>query len=136
VEFIFAQFSPTVCLPCKQTDLVQRIIALFKVLLYRVSSKKLLKIENTRPNQLELEFSFSFDRRIMKFITTTEAGKKWDLSSRRVGILCSEGRIPGVQKAGNTWLIPDDAEKPADARIKSGKYIKTKKEVNGDGCSN
>lgn len=120
----------------KQTDLVQRIIALFKVLLYRVSSKKLLKIENTRPNQLELEFSFSFDRRIMKFITTTEAGKKWDLSSRRVGILCSEGRIPGVQKAGNTWLIPDDAEKPADARIKSGKYIKTKKEVNGDGCSN
>ena len=104
--------------------------------MYRVSSKKLLKIENTRPNQLELEFSFSFDRRIMKFITTTEAGKKWDLSSRRVGILCIEGRIPGVQKAGNTWLIPDDAEKPADARIKSGKYIKTKKEVNGDGCSN
>lgn len=61
MEFIFAQFSPAVCLPCKQTDLVQRIIALFKVLLYRVSSKKLLKIENTRSNQLELEFSFSFD---------------------------------------------------------------------------
>ena len=26
----------------------------------------------------------------MKFITTTEAGKKWDLSSRRVGVLCSD----------------------------------------------
>lgn len=62
----------------------------------------------------------------MKFITTTEAGKKWGLSSRRVGILCSEGRIPDVQKAGNTWLIPENAEKPADARIKSGKYIKSK----------
>lgn len=49
---------------------------------------------------------------IMKFISTTEAGKKWELSSRRVGILCSEG------------LIPEDAQKPADARIKSGKYIK------------
>ena len=60
----------------------------------------------------------------MKFISTTEAGKKWGLSSRRVGILCSEGRIPGTQKTGNTWLIPEDAEKPADARIKSGKYIK------------
>lgn len=60
----------------------------------------------------------------MKFITTTEAGKKWGLSSRRVGALCSEGRIPDIQKAGNTWLIPDDAEKPADARIKSGKYVK------------
>lgn len=46
----------------------------------------------------------------MKFITTTEAGSKWNLSSRRVGVLCSEGRIPGVQKAGNTWLIPDDAK--------------------------
>lgn len=60
----------------------------------------------------------------MKFISTTEAGKKWVLSSRRVGILCSEGRIPGTQKTGNTWLIPEDAQKPADARIKSGKYIK------------
>ena len=29
--------------------------------MYRVSSKKLLKIENTRSNQLEPEFSFSFD---------------------------------------------------------------------------
>ncbi len=69
----------------------------------------------------------------MKFITTTEAGKKWNLSSRRIGVLCSEGRIPGIQKAGNTWLIPDDAEKPADARIKSGKYIKTKSEVTAHG---
>lgn len=60
----------------------------------------------------------------MKFITTTEAGKKWGLSSRRIGVLCSEGRIAGVQKVANTWLIPEDAEKPTDARIRSGKYIK------------
>ncbi len=60
----------------------------------------------------------------MVFITTTQAGEKWSLSSRRVAILCAEGRIPGVQKAGNTWLIPEDAERPSDARIKSGKYIK------------
>ena len=61
VEFIFSQTAPAVCLPCKQTDFTKRIIALFRVLLYRVSSKKLLKIENTRSNQFELEFSFSFD---------------------------------------------------------------------------
>lgn len=65
----------------------------------------------------------------MKFITTTEAGKMWDLSSRRVGVLCSEGRIPGVQKAGNTWLIPDYAKKPKDARVKNGKYITSKTET-------
>lgn len=72
----------------------------------------------------------------MKYISTTEAGKKWDLSSRRVGVLCSEGRIPGVQKTGNTWLIPDDAEKPKDARIKNGKYMKQNNEVTNNGDTN
>ena len=62
VEFIFAQTAPAVCLPCKQTAFTKRIIAPFRVLLYRVPSKKLLKLENTRSNQFELEFSFSFDR--------------------------------------------------------------------------
>ena len=35
-------------------------------------------------------------------------------------------RIPGAQRAGSRWIIPADAEKPTDARIKSGKYIKQK----------
>ena len=56
------------------------------------------------------------------YISTIDAGEKWSLSNRRVAILCSEGRIPGVKKVGNTWLIPADAEKPADARVKTGKY--------------
>ncbi len=62
----------------------------------------------------------------MKFLSTQETGKKWGLSKRRVAVLCAEGRIPEVQKTGNTWLIPENAEKPSDARIKSGKYIKAK----------
>ena len=61
VEFIFSQTAPAVCLPCKQTDFTKRIIALFRVLLYMLSSKNLLKIENTSSNQFELEFTFSFD---------------------------------------------------------------------------
>ena len=65
----------------------------------------------------------------MKYATTTEIGRLWNLSARRVGILCAEGRIPNVQKTGNTWLIPEDAVKPADARIKNGRYIKEKQEV-------
>ena len=51
----------------------------------------------------------------MKFISTTEAGKKWGLSSRRVGILCSEGRIPGTQKTGNTWLLKMQKSQPMHA---------------------
>ncbi len=68
----------------------------------------------------------------MDYISTIEAGEKWGLSKRRVAILCSENRIPSAKKVGNTWLIPDNAEKPNDARIKSGKYIKNKEEVNED----
>ncbi|MBE6855036.1 MAG: DNA-binding protein [Ruminococcus sp.] len=71
----------------------------------------------------------------MKYVTTTEIGKRWNLSARRVGILCAQGRIPEVQKAGNTWLIPEDAVKPVDARIRSGRYINKKKEVSANGCS-
>ena len=31
-------------------------------------------------------------------------------------------------KFGNTWAIPEDAQKPKDERIKSEKYIKNKEE--------
>lgn len=64
----------------------------------------------------------------MKYISVSEAAAKWGLSSRRVGLLCNEGRIEGAQKAGAMWIIPEEAKKPSDARIKSGKYIKSKKE--------
>lgn len=60
----------------------------------------------------------------MKYLSTTETGEKWGLSSRRVVVLCNEGRIDGAQKAGSTWIIPEDAKKPIDARIKNKKYIK------------
>lgn len=70
----------------------------------------------------------------MKYISAIEAAGRWNLSRRRVITLCNSGRIEGAQKAGATWIIPDTAEKPADARIKSGKYIK-KCEVANDGSS-
>lgn len=60
----------------------------------------------------------------MRYISTAEAGQKWGLTKRRVLVLCKEDRIPGAQKAGRNWIIPEDANKPSDARIKDGKYIK------------
>lgn len=67
----------------------------------------------------------------MEYLTSVEMSEKWGITSRRISVLCSEGRIEGVIKKGKTWLIPSDAEKPADARIKSGKYVKNVQE----GCS-
>ena len=60
------------------------------------------------------------------YITLSEAAKKWEISERRIRTLCAEGRIEGVTRFGRSWAIPEDAKKPADNRIKSGKYIKTK----------
>lgn len=60
----------------------------------------------------------------MEYLTSVEMSEKWGITSRRISVLCSEGRIEGVIKKGKTWLIPFDAEKPADARIRTGKYIK------------
>lgn len=62
----------------------------------------------------------------MKYLSTFEVAEKWGIFHRRVGILYNENRIPGAQRAGGRWIIPEDAEKSADARIKSGKYIKSK----------
>ncbi len=47
---------------------------------------------------------------------TGEAAALWGISERRVNELCKSGRIPGVYKAGNRWIIPDDAQKPSDWR--------------------
>ena len=55
----------------------------------------------------------------MEYLTTVEMSKKWNISSRRIGVLCAEGRIEGTIKKGKMWLIPADAEKPTDARFKS-----------------
>ena len=64
----------------------------------------------------------------MEYLTTVELSKIWKISSRRIGMMCAEGRLEGVIKKGKTWLIPSDIEKPKDERIKSGKYLKNKLE--------
>ncbi|MCD8197953.1 MAG: helix-turn-helix domain-containing protein [Lachnospiraceae bacterium] len=60
----------------------------------------------------------------MRYISAAEAAERWGLSRRRVITLCNDGRIQGSQKVGATWIIPETAQKPADARVKSGRYIK------------
>ena len=53
-----------------------------------------------------------------KFMTTKEASEKLDISERRINVLCKEGRIPGAYKENKRWIIPSDAVKTSDKRIK------------------
>lgn len=59
-------------------------------------------------------------------MTVKEAAKRWGITERRVTVLCTEGRIVGVYKKGRCWRIPVDAKKPADSRVKTGTYRKSK----------
>ena len=60
----------------------------------------------------------------MEYLSIKQTAEKWNLSTRRINVLCSENRIPGATKIGSYWAIPVDAEKPKDERIKSGRYLK------------
>ena len=64
----------------------------------------------------------------MTLLSVAQTAKRWGISTRKIQILCSEGRIPSAMRIGHAWVIPDHAVKPQDARIKSGKYMKTAKE--------
>lgn len=64
----------------------------------------------------------------MKYLSVTQTAQQWGISTRRIQILCNEERIQGAIRIGNVWAIPDNAPKPTDARVKSGKYIKNKPE--------
>lgn len=63
----------------------------------------------------------------MNLISVKETAEKWGIAPRRVQLLCNENRIPGAQRVGNYWVIPDDAEKPEDARKKT---VEKKKLIN------
>lgn len=57
----------------------------------------------------------------MEYLTVKEAGEKWGLGTRIVTMYCVEGRIAGAIKKGNLWLIPEQAERPADKRRRENK---------------
>ncbi len=57
----------------------------------------------------------------MKYISTNKASEKWGISDRRIRVLCNEGRIEGAIKFGRNWSIPENANKPIDARERNKK---------------
>ena len=52
----------------------------------------------------------------MEYMKVSKAAEKWGISTRRVRVLCVEGKIPGVIRKGNLYMIPENAQKPLDGR--------------------
>lgn len=61
---------------------------------------------------------------MLSYMSAKEAAEKWNISQRRVSVLCSENRINGAMMVGNMWIIPSNAEKPIDKR--TVRYEKSK----------
>lgn len=59
-----------------------------------------------------------------EYMTAAQAAEKWNISQRRVQVLCAEGRLSGVFKLGEVWAIPKNIEKPADGRNRKKYYEK------------
>lgn len=57
----------------------------------------------------------------MNYIKVSQAAEKWGLSARRIRILCQENKIEGVMRRGNLYMIPENAQKPADGRRKASR---------------
>ena len=46
------------------------------------------------------------------------AAERWGISVRRANRLCNDGRVAGAYKlTARMWVIPANAEKPADGRL-------------------
>lgn len=57
------------------------------------------------------------------YLSVKQAAEKWDISDRRVRILCQEGKISGAFRQGRVWKIPSNAVKPTDGRYKTSVSI-------------
>ncbi|MDD6587931.1 MAG: helix-turn-helix domain-containing protein [Anaerobutyricum hallii] len=62
-----------------------------------------------------------------EYCTAKEMSEKWGISDRRIRAMCSQGKIEGAFQLGRAWAIPKDAKRPADGRIKTGKYVDWRK---------
>jgi len=63
-----------------------------------------------------------------KYISVVETAERWNVSPRRIQILCNENRIKGAKKQSGIWFIPCGAKKPE--RIKSGVKSEENKVLN------
>ncbi len=54
----------------------------------------------------------------MDYMTAKEMALQWGVTDRQIHYYCTDGKIDGVVRKGNMWLIPTDAHKPPDARMK------------------
>ncbi|HZK61596.1 MAG TPA: DNA-binding protein [Anaerovoracaceae bacterium] len=59
----------------------------------------------------------------MEYLSVKDIADKWNITIRQVQKLCADGRIVNAKRVSRIWLIPQDAEKPADLRRKNNVIV-------------
>ncbi|MCL2004427.1 MAG: helix-turn-helix domain-containing protein [Oscillospiraceae bacterium] len=59
-----------------------------------------------------------------ELMTTADAAALWGITTRRVQILCENGKVNGAFRMGKTWIIPKGTPKPIDGRTKTARQMK------------
>lgn len=70
----------------------------------------------------------------MKYLSVSEMSLKWGINERRIRALLKEKRIEGAKYEKHRYLIPENAPKPLDRRVKGQRLFEDSplKEVNFD----
>ena len=63
----------------------------------------------------------------MKYMSVSEAAKKWNVTERSVRNYCSNGKVEGAFLQGRVWLIPSEANKPS--KNIDDEYLKSAQEL-------
>lgn len=64
---------------------------------------------------------------MQEYLTAIETAERWNITTRRVQVLCNQNRISGAIKESGVWLIPFSAKKPE--RLKSGKKVEATRQL-------
>lgn len=64
----------------------------------------------------------------MEYLNINDVAAAWGISTRRLQILCAQGKIEGATRFGRAWMIPKDANKPVDGRTKASRELQVAKQ--------
>ena len=103
---VYSDFAKVGTIYCQKTrksiDIIPNMLYnIFWNILYDILERSILAKEET----------------LMEYIKVSKAAEKWGITPRRVRVLCAEGKIEGVIRKGNLYMIPETAEKPTDGRL-------------------
>ena len=59
----------------------------------------------------------------MKYLSIAQTAERWGISTRRIQILCGEGRVPGAIRIGTVWGGDSRGRREASGRANQEREV-------------